>query len=606
MESNVQDGKYSTERRFRYFIIFFDVAGFPLIPGKRALLQRGYNSLVSLCTYSVVAASVLDVYMHRDDVKRISTTLRLLLDFLMLMWVEVNMRLRKNILRRLFLLTESFTWEEMAVRDEHTGNLTIAGWIPCFNRIMKRGTFIGLTVHFLQSIARMLTSRDLTFQTWYPFNVSTSPTFEIIQITQVIATFRISALSFGLMHLYANLVCIACTQLHKIKDAFLHIRQKDMEPEYNKGDDIPTDGDEQRMQNELKDIVRHHQEVLRYLRTMQDYMNSITGGILLFLMLIICTAAFTAVLFLFSRLSKDRPKPHNRHQYVIIHEATKPGQREGMTASLRRSKTGSLAISVFRISPDRWTTMTSRCSEIGTKLLERSMAVMTALQVVCATLNLGDTTDMTQSLLVYVSAMCVAFVYCGFGTLLSDMFDSVRHAAWNSDWVGTPVTYQKSISFIIMISSKGFELKAWKVVPVSNSTFMSRTRGRSKQLFHIRGEYRRRKHCKKMALSFQQHTTPGIKVGVHPQKMLLRKWLDKEVIMYYELLPRNVTITAYIYCQKLRYLADVIEEKRLRTLYQALLQHDNERPHSANMTKAVIQELGRKMIPQSLYSPDFR
>ncbi|KAJ4435053.1 hypothetical protein ANN_23627 [Periplaneta americana] len=31
---------------------------------------------------------------------------------------------------------------------------------------------------------------------------------------------------------------------------------------------------------------------------------------------------------------------------------------------------------VFRISPDRWTTMTSRCSEIGTKLLEGSMAVM--------------------------------------------------------------------------------------------------------------------------------------------------------------------------------------------------------------------------------------
>ncbi|KAJ4437187.1 hypothetical protein ANN_17322 [Periplaneta americana] len=229
----------------------------------------------------------------------------------------------------------------------------------------------------------MVTSRALMYQTWYPFNVSTSPTFEIIQITQVIATFRISALSFALLHLYANLVCIACTQLHKIKDALLHVKQKDMEPEYNKGDGIPTEGDEQRMQNEVKDIVRHHQQVFRYLQTMQDYTNSIIGGILLFLMLMTCTAAFTAVL------------------------------------------------------------------------------------------NLGDTTDMTQSIMVYVGAMCVAFVYCGFGTLLADTFDSVRHAAWNSDWVGTPVTYQKSISFIIMISIKGFELKAWKVVSVSNSTFMS-------------------------------------------------------------------------------------------------------------------------------------
>ncbi|KAJ4432189.1 hypothetical protein ANN_20805, partial [Periplaneta americana] len=43
--------------------------------------------------------------------------------------------------------------------------------------------------------------------------------------------------------------------------------------------------------------------------------------------------------------------------------------------------------SVFRISPDRWTSMTSCCSEIVTKLLESSMANMAAVQVVvCATL----------------------------------------------------------------------------------------------------------------------------------------------------------------------------------------------------------------------------
>ncbi|KAJ4434062.1 hypothetical protein ANN_16381 [Periplaneta americana] len=43
--------------------------------------------------------------------------------------------------------------------------------------------------------------------------------------------------------------------------------------------------------------------------------------------------------------------------------------------------------SLFRISPDRWTTMTLRCRKIGTKLLQGSMAIMAAVQViVCATL----------------------------------------------------------------------------------------------------------------------------------------------------------------------------------------------------------------------------
>ncbi|KAJ4430755.1 hypothetical protein ANN_19346 [Periplaneta americana] len=49
--------------------------------------------------------------------------------------------------------------------------------------------------------------------------------------------------------------------------------------------------------------------------------------------------------------------------------------------------TNGSTLSVFRISADRWTSMTSRCSEIGTKLLEGSMPVKAAVRVVvCATL----------------------------------------------------------------------------------------------------------------------------------------------------------------------------------------------------------------------------
>ncbi|KAJ4439340.1 hypothetical protein ANN_07462 [Periplaneta americana] len=77
-------------------------------------------------------------------------------------------------------------------------------------------------------------------------------------------------------------------------------------------------------------------------------------------------------------------------------------------------------------------------------------------------------------------------------------------------------------------------------------------------------------------------------------------------IVYYELLPRNVTITADIYCQQPRRLTAAIEEKLPGILHQVLLQRDNARPQSINMTEAAIQELGWEMIPHPPYSPDLR
>lgn len=35
------------------------------------------------------------------------------------------------------------------------------------------------------------------------------------------------------------------------------------------------------------------------------------------------------------------------------------------------------------------------------------------------------------------------------------------------------------------------------------------------------------------------------------QKLMLRIWWDEECVAYYELLPKNVSITAEVYCQQL-------------------------------------------------------
>ncbi|KAJ4437142.1 hypothetical protein ANN_17277 [Periplaneta americana] len=49
----------------------------------------------------------------------------------------------------------------------------------------------------------------------------------------------------------------------------------------------------------------------------------------------------------------------------------------------------------------------------------------------------------------------------------------VSEAAWNCDWVGAPISFQRCIAFIIAIANKKMVLTAGKCVPVSKETMMS-------------------------------------------------------------------------------------------------------------------------------------
>jgi transposase len=77
-----------------------------------------------------------------------------------------------------------------------------------------------------------------------------------------------------------------------------------------------------------------------------------------------------------------------------------------------------------------------------------------------------------------------------------------------------------------------------------------------------------------------------------------------EGIIHYELIERNLTVAAERYCQQLRRLEEAIQQKRPGRRHGVILQHDNTRPHAANMTKAVIQEPDWEIFPHPPYSPD--
>jgi hypothetical protein len=81
-------------------------------------------------------------------------------------------------------------------------------------------------------------------------------------------------------------------------------------------------------------------------------------------------------------------------------------------------------------------------------------------------------------------------------------------------------------------------------------------------------------------------------------------WWGMEEIFHYELLKRNLTVTAERYCQQLRRLEEAIQHRRPGRRLGMGLQHGNARPHAENITKAAILELDWEIPPHPPYSPD--
>jgi signal transduction histidine kinase len=73
--------------------------------------------------------------------------------------------------------------------------------------------------------------------------------------------------------LYTTLVCVACSQLEKLKLALLNIRQTNFTSEQKCGDEIqqtdfreqprPSDESFRHMQEQLNNCIRHHQQINR-------------------------------------------------------------------------------------------------------------------------------------------------------------------------------------------------------------------------------------------------------------------------------------------------------------------------------------------------------
>jgi hypothetical protein len=110
----------------------------------------------------------------------------------------------------------------------------------------------------------------------YLFYTETAHTyiFIFIHFLKGIGSFFSAYEYFAFASLYATLVCVACSQLEKLRASLLDIRQTHVTAQRNRG--TQTDLQEaqgqarasqelfRHMQKQLNECIRHHQEIKRY------------------------------------------------------------------------------------------------------------------------------------------------------------------------------------------------------------------------------------------------------------------------------------------------------------------------------------------------------
>lgn len=106
------------------------------------------------------------------------------------------------------------------------------------------------------------------------------------------------------------------------------------------------------------------------------------------------------------------------------------------------------------------------------------------------------------------------------------------------------------------------------------------------------------KHNEWLSPNQQASSTP-VKDFRKDKRMLVVFW-NRGGIVHYELLAKGQTMTADLYCRILRRV-----HRRLGYRQRVVLQHDNARPHTANVTKKLLEEeFGWEILEHPPYSPD--
>lgn len=96
-------------------------------------------------------------------------------------------RLEKDRIVKLMALTNSFTWEDLPTTSTDGETPTMASMIPRIKKTVKQMLISVMAFHGMYIVLRLVNSeqRVLTANSFYLFDVSFSPVYEVILLSQV-------------------------------------------------------------------------------------------------------------------------------------------------------------------------------------------------------------------------------------------------------------------------------------------------------------------------------------------------------------------------------------------------------------------------------------
>jgi hypothetical protein len=102
---------------------------------------------------------------------------------------------------RMLRLTDAFMWEDLHRTNPNIGALAMVAWIPRIQRLTTLIVVVGSIYHVIHCSVLLSTSGDhrMIYETWYPFDTTKSPAYELANIAQV----TVSAVKY-----YSTLWCI--------------------------------------------------------------------------------------------------------------------------------------------------------------------------------------------------------------------------------------------------------------------------------------------------------------------------------------------------------------------------------------------------------------
>ena len=92
METEETKVEVLSDIRFSWIIFLLRLSGIPFKIKKMPILYEIYMITVIICTYSTFIGMFVDAYIHRNDLARFMTNLRILTGMTSLIWIYFSCR----------------------------------------------------------------------------------------------------------------------------------------------------------------------------------------------------------------------------------------------------------------------------------------------------------------------------------------------------------------------------------------------------------------------------------------------------------------------------------------------------------------------------------